>query len=105
MIEVLGENFIIQQIRDFEDSQFEQTFSGIDKATSNIKNIFESLANKSCKIVRYKKFKQKILNRKPWVDHEVRDLKKTIKPKGAKLRQEPFNLELKCNFFTHAEKL
>ncbi|CAG2193071.1 unnamed protein product [Mytilus edulis] len=50
MIEVLGENFIKQQIRDFEDSQFEQTFSGIDKATSDIKNIFESLANKSCKI-------------------------------------------------------
>lgn len=71
MIEVLGEKFIIQQIRDFE-----QTFSGIDKATSNIKNIFENLANKSCKIVRYKKYKQKILNRKPWVDHEVRDLKK-----------------------------
>ncbi|CAG2201512.1 unnamed protein product [Mytilus edulis] len=105
MIEVLGENFIKQQIRDFEDSQFEQTFSGIDKATSDIKNIFESLANKSCKIVRYKKVKQKILNRKPWVDHEVRDLKKTIKAKGAKLRREPFNLELKCKFFTHAKKL
>ncbi|CAG2240181.1 unnamed protein product [Mytilus edulis] len=105
MIEVLGENFIKQQIRDFEDSQFEQTFSGIDKATSDIKNIFESLANKSCKIVRYKKVKQKILNRKPWVDHEVRDLKKTIKAIGAKLRREPFNLELKCNFFTHAKKL
>ncbi|CAC5395340.1 unnamed protein product [Mytilus coruscus] len=105
-IEVLWENFIKQQIRDFEDSQFEQTFLGIDKTTSNIKkNIFESLANKACKIIRYKKFKQKILNRKPWVDHEVRDLKKTIKAKGAKLRREPFNLELKCNFFTHAKKL
>ncbi|CAG2242536.1 unnamed protein product [Mytilus edulis] len=37
MIEVLVENFLKQQIRDFEDSQFEQNFSGIDKAPSDIK--------------------------------------------------------------------
>ena len=98
----------LKSLVDYEDSQYDKTPYGIDEATYDITKILNDLAAKSCKSIKLKKVKIKKLNKKPWVDNEVmevRDLKKIINKYGIKLRQNPFDLNTKNSFYKYCKEL
>ena len=47
--------------------------------------------------MKFKKIKSK--KKKPWVDMEVRDLKRIVTNLGKFLRHQPFNLQIRHTFF------
>ena len=105
LLDALADESVINKIVNFEDSQYDKTPSGIDQATHDLNEIFENLATKSCKSIKFKKVKSKRLNKKPWADNEIRELKKTINIYGDKLRKNPFDLNIKNTFYKHCKEL
>jgi hypothetical protein len=99
----MSENSILKQIVSFENSSFEKNSTGIDEASDDLNNIFQNLVKKSCRFVHLKK--KNVKKKKPWIDTEFKDLKKTVLDLGSEVKKQPFNLQLRVNYFTHCKKL
>jgi hypothetical protein len=63
----------LNEIISFGNEQFEKNKEGINNATTQLTNIFEKLAQKSCKTVRQRKLKKK-KRKKHWSDHEEKKI-------------------------------
>lgn len=85
-------------------SSLKKNIEGINNATTQLTKIFENLAQKSCKTVRQRKLKEK-KRKKPWSDHEVKDLKCTVIRWGQTLKLQPYNLNIHHNFFRQCKEL
>jgi hypothetical protein len=103
LLDAISENAILEQIVSFENSSFEKNSTGIDEASDDLNNIFQNLAKKSCRFVHLNK--KKIKKKKPWIDTEFKDLMKTVLNLGSEVKKQPFNLQLRVNYFTHCKKL
>ena len=97
LLDAMSENSILEQIVSFENSSFEKNSTGIDKASDDLNNIFQNLAKKSCQFVHLKK--KKVKKKKPWIDTEFKDLKKTVLDLGSEVKKKLFIY--KVNYFTH----
>jgi hypothetical protein len=93
LLDAMSENSILEQIVSFENSSFEKNSTGIDEASDDLNNIFQNLAKKSCRFVHLNK--KKVKKKKPWIDTEFKDLKKTVLNLGSEVKKQPFNLQLK----------
>ena len=103
LFEALSETETLDKILSFENTHFENNINGVNQATVQLTNIFENLANRACKTIKFRKKKPR--KKKLWVDSEVRDLKKTVLDSGHKLQLQPFNGQLKLAFFKHSKEL
>ena len=103
LIQVLEDRNTINEIVSFENTNFANNSEGIDSATDLVTNIFEKLAEKSCKVIRLKSTKHK--KKKPWSDQELKDLKKTVAELGKQMRQHPYDLQIRSSFFKYSKDL
>ena len=103
LFEVLQNKTIIDEIVSIENTNFANNSEGIDSATNLVTSLFEKLAEKSCKIVRYRHTKPR--KKKPWSDQELKDLKKTVADLGKKMRQHPYNVQIRSSFFKYSMDL
>jgi hypothetical protein len=87
LLDAMSENSILEQIVSFENSSFEKNSTGIDEASDDLNNIFQNLAKRSCRFVHLKKKKVK---KKPWIDTEFKDLKKTVLDLGSEVKKTTF---------------
>jgi hypothetical protein len=103
LFNVLPEVNTVEKMVHYENSDFEKNKVGVENAEQELGKIFESLAQQSCKIIRC--FKKKISKKKkPWVDRELTDLKKTVSQLGNLLKKQPFNLNLENNLLTRSKE-
>ena len=49
--------------------------------------------------------KKKVQKKKPWIDTEFKDLKKTVLNLGSEVKKQPFNLQLRVNYFIYCKEL
>ena len=75
---------------------FENTSDDVDSANEKVSNIFEKMAKRSCKIVKTSRNKN-IKRKNPWFDGEIKDQKKTVIDLGKRMKQQPYNLQIKKN--------
>jgi len=94
---------ILEQIVSFENSSFEKNCTGIDETSDDLNNIFQNLAKQSCRFVHLNK--KKVKKKKPWIDTEFKDLMKTVLNVESEVKKQPFNLQLRVNYFAHWKKL
>ena len=88
----------------FENFKFENTSDDVDSADEKVSNIFEKMAKRSCKIVKTSRNKG-IKRKNPWSDGEIKDLKKTVIDLGKRMKQQPYNLQIKIIFYKHCKNL
>ena len=103
LLDALSDPKVLEQILSYENTNYEQNTQGIDKATEALNSILQDLAMKSCKVINCRKKKAKKKN--PWFDNQLRDLKKTVLMLGTKMKNEPFNKKIRCDYFTHCKKM
>jgi hypothetical protein len=82
----------------FENDKFPE-----NDTESQFSKILESLARCSCRLVKSFK-KNKNSKKKPCVDKELSDLKKTVIKLGSVLKKQPFNLKLKNKSLKYSEE-
>ena len=97
---VLEEDMIRNEILLFENSNFEKNIHEVDKAELQLNNIFKTLSVRACKILKTGKKKKK---KKPFIDNELKDLKKTVSRLGNLLKNDPYNQNLKNQFLKHSK--
>ena len=93
LLKALEEENVMEEIVNFENNDFQKSDTGIEIAESQLSNMFQKLAQHSCKLV--KTFKKRRNKKKPWVDRELSDLKRTVIQLGSMLKKQPFNNQLK----------
>ena len=104
LFNVLSERETIYEIVPFENFKFENTSDDVDSADEKVSNIFEKMAKRSCKIVKTSRNKN-IKRKNPWSDGEIKDLKKTVIDLGKRMKQQPYNLQIKIIFYKHCKNL
>ena len=97
----LEEDKVRNEILLFENANFEQNINDVDKAEFQLNNIFKTLSVHSCRILKTGKKKKK--KKKPWTDNELKDLRKTVSRLGNLLKYDPFNQNLKNQFFKYSK--
>ena len=86
LLKTLEEQNIMEEMIHFENYKFQENDTGIELAESQFSKILENLARRSCKLVKSFK-KNKNSKKKPWVDRELSDLKKTVIQLGSALKK------------------
>ena len=76
----------------FENFKFENTSDDLNSTTEKVSNIFE-------KTSRNKKIKRKNL----WSDGEIKVIKNTVIDLGKRMKQQPYNLQIKNIFYKHCK--
>lgn len=103
LIDNLLETSFLEQVTSIESTDYNHIREWIERAAEDINKLFLNLTEKSCRNIKLKK--NKVKKKQPWVDAEIRDLKKTVTNLGIDLKRNPFNLQLKTKFYKHCKDL
>ena len=98
----LFENYTLETITNFQNTEFENNASGVNGANDQLTNIYYNLSLKCMKKCYFKKKKKK---KKPWTNSQFLALKNTVNLYSRKMRLSPFDCNIRINFLTHCKKL
>ena len=102
LLTAISDEAVINNIVSYESTNFGHSDYEINKASNQLTHILENITKMSCKMFICKKKRKP---KKVWLDNEVRDMKKTVAELGKQMGSQPFNLQLRHNFFLFSKKL
>ena len=99
----LSEKNIYEDIIEFGITNFEKSFSGVNKPNEIITNIYTDLSEKCMKKKYYNKTKKKF--KSPWTDSEFLALRKNVNFWSRKMKLFPFDQNVKLKFLYFSKKM
>ncbi len=100
ILNALSNDSIRTKILDYEGMVFSEDQEGVHEATGILNNIFCDIADQSCKKVKTKKRKKKIIKQK-WSDFSIYEQKKNLNWICSQIKGDPYNKSIHHKYFIH----
>ncbi|CAG2205122.1 unnamed protein product [Mytilus edulis] len=98
----LNEKYIYEELNNFQQTNFENTQDGLNRATDLISDIYITLSHKCMRKRYFKKKRKRISN---WTDSNFFALRSTFNLYSKKLKLSPFDQSIRLKYFFYSKQL